>query len=237
MISNTLIIFWIFTLLATGKAALAQPQITVQFTVVSRQASQDARHDAGLLIDVKNLTDRDVALYTPLGLLVNYIKYYKRNPKTQQYQEIVHPLVQELAAERAYKDSLYAATQIIADFFGANNYNTKSTLYLEFNERDSLWFDYIVRSAQYEKQIKDTELQQFKTASGISTKSLFTLLKGREHYQDFFNIAFLYKEKGDYKIVLDLPPIHLQKAVYLADTFAVTEIPVVSCHPVYLSIR
>ncbi|MFD1142973.1 hypothetical protein ACFQ4C_17740 [Larkinella insperata] len=231
------LIICLFVLVSVDHAAFAQPQIVVQLTVVSRQAGQDVNKDVGLLVDVKNTTGHDIALYTPSGSLVNYIKYYKLDGKTHQYQEIIHPLVQEPRDQMAFKDSIFKASQMIVDFLDSKNYNSKSTLYLEFTESDSLWFDYITRSEQYSKQIQETEVQYFKTASGSTDRAFFTLLKAHEHYQDFFNIAFLYQAKGDYKIVLDLPPTRQQQAVHLAGTFAVTEPEKVSGHPVYLSIR
>lgn len=239
MLSKTPALVWLFilTLMGPGKSVSAQQRVAIQLTVVSRPTYQSANSDVGLLIDVKNLTDQDIAIYTPVGSLVDHLKYYKLNPQTKQYQEIIHPLVQELQAQRAFRDSLFQAKQAIVDFFGITNYNTKSALYNEFIQSDSLYFDHITQSSTYENQITDAERLHFRTASGLTNHALFTLLKGHEHYQDFSNISFLYQAKGEYKIALNLPEIKLQKAVQLATTFAVTEIQHVYCNTIYLSVR
>ncbi|GAB3270000.1 hypothetical protein GCM10027347_40400 [Larkinella harenae] len=236
MLSKISAFLW-FSLWGVTSTYAQQQRISVQLTVVSRSTSHAPHQDVGLLVDVKNLADQDIALYTPLGSMAQAIKYYKLDPQTRQYREMIHPLVQELRKEMAFKDSVFKVANTIVDNFGRNNYNAKSALYNEFIRNDSLWYGYLFRSSQYKEQIKDADREHFKIASGMTGPALFTLLKAQEHFQDFSVITFLYQTKGDYKIVLELPAIDLQKTVRLADTFVVMDNQLVRCNPVYISVR
>ena len=227
-------------MLLSSTTAFAQKSISIQLAIVSRQASSTTSQDVGLLLEAKNQLDQDVALYTPAprGSLLRHVKYYKLNPLTNQYIEIKHPLEQEFEREMALTDSLYRATGALIDFFGQQDYNTKSELYQQFVQDDSLWYDYQYNSTQYANSISKADVEQFSQVTGLDKRTvLFTLMKSGERCQDLTNIAFLYQQPGDYKIALELPAVNLHGSVCRVGQFRVSEPKSVSSNELYLRIR
>ncbi|MBD2703321.1 hypothetical protein IC229_21935 [Spirosoma sp. BT702] len=227
-------------MLSISVTASAQKSVSIQLSIVSRQASSTISQDVGLLLEAKNQLDQDVALYTPApkGNLMRHVKYYKLNSLTNQYIELKHPLDQELEREKALTDSLYRATGAIVDFFGQQNYNSKSELYQQFVRDDSLWYDYDYKNTQYAKTIRETDLEHFSQVTGLEKRTaLFTLMKAKERCQDFTNITFLYQQPGDYKIALELPEVDLHGSVCRVGQFYVNEPKTIRSNELYLRIR
>ncbi|MCX6219151.1 hypothetical protein [Spirosoma sp.] len=215
----------------------AQKDITIQLSIISRELLATTGQEAGLLLDVKNQTPQDVALFTPSGDLIPYVRYYKLNTLTNRYTEIKHPLYEEIKKESALQDSLFKATGAVFDFFGRENYNSKSGLYRQFVRDDSLWYDHQYSTSQYAQRISETDMQHVRQVTGPNTEAVsFTLIKGGEHYQDFCAISFLYQQRGDYKIVVELPPLDLQGVTYQLGTFRVKEPGSVSANELYLHV-
>jgi hypothetical protein len=230
----------LIALLLVSTTASAQNSISIQLSNVSRQASSTTGQDVGLLLEAKNQLDQDIALYTPAprGSLMRYIKYYKLNPLTNRYIELKYPLDQEFEQEMALKDSLYRATGAIIDFFDKPNYNSKSKLYQQFVQDDSLWYDYEYNNTQYAKTIRETDIEHFSQVTGLEKRTvLFTLMKSQERCQDFTNITFLHEQPGDYKIVLELPVVDLHGSVCRVGQFVVSESKTISSNELYLHIR
>ncbi len=216
--------------------ASAQKSITVNLSIVSRPASGTDSLDAGLLLDADNQLDQAVALYTPKGLL-QHVRYYRLNPDTGEYSELEHPLKTELKREMALQDSFYRTYGAIACSFGDNDYNSKSGLYRQFTEVDSLWFDYQYNNSQYAKGIGEADLARFSQLTGLEKRAeFFTLMKSGERFQDFTNVTFLYQQPGEYKIRLDLPEVDLRGSVCTLDTFNVTEPKAVRCNELVLRV-
>jgi hypothetical protein len=231
---------WLLAMLLISATVTAQKSISIQLAIVSRQASSTTSQDVGLLLEAKNQLDQDVALYTPAprGSLLGYVKYYKLNPITNQYMELKHPLNQEWEQEKALKDSLYKATGAIVDFFGKQDYNSKSELYQQFVRDDSLWYNYDYNNAQYAKTINETDIEHFNQVTGLEKRTaLFTMMKAKERCQDFTNITFLYQQLGDYKIALELPDVDLHGSVCRVGQFVVSEPKTISSNELYLRIR
>ncbi|SOD92413.1 hypothetical protein [Spirosoma fluviale] len=224
-------------MLLVSATAYAQKGISVQLTLINQRASATAGQDVGLLLDVKNQTNQDVALFTPLGDLMNYVKYYKLNRLTNQYTEILHPFYEEIKRENALKDSVFSASGVIIDFFGQEDYNSKSGIYRQFIRDDSLWYNHQYNTEQYAKRISETDVQHFRQVTGLNKETvLFTMVKAQEHYQDFYNASFLYAQPGDYKILLELSPLTLQGGSCLVGGFRVKESGTVSSNELHLHV-
>ena len=231
---------WLLAMLLVSISAAAQKGISLQLAIVSRQATNTASQDVGLLLEAQNQLDQDIALYTPapMGSLIRHVKYYKLNPLTNQYVELKHPLDQALEQELALKDSLYKKTGAIFDFLGLQDYNAKSELYQQFVRDDSLWFDYQYNNTQYTKTISETDIEHFSQVTGLEKRTtLFTLMKAKERFQDFANITFLYQQPGDYKIALELPAVDLHGSMCRVGQFAVNELKTINSNELYLRIR
>ena len=231
---------WLLVMLLVSLSAAAQKRISLQLAIVSRQATNTASQEVGLLLEAQNQLDHDVALYTPapMGSLIRHVKYYKLNPLTNQYVELKHPLDQALEQEKVLKDSLYIATGAIFDFFGTPDCNAKLELYQQFVRDDSLWFDYQYNNTQYAKTISETDIEHFSQVTGLEKQTtLFTLMKAQERCQDFANITFLYQQPGDYKIALELPAVDLHGSICKVGQFVVSELKTINSNELYLRIR
>lgn len=230
---------WVLVMLFVSATTYAQEGISVQLTLIHRQASVDQGQEVGLLLDVKNQTNQDIALFTPLGDLMNYVRYYKLNTLTNRHVEIIHPFYEEIKKENALKDSVFSASgnTIVIDFFGQNDYNSKSRLYWQFIRDDSLWYDHQYSTEQYAKRISEPDFQHFRQVTGLDKETvLFTMVKAQEHYQDFTNASFLYAQPGDYKIVLELPSLALQRITCLVGDFLVKEPEIVRSNELHLHV-
>ncbi|ADB40184.1 hypothetical protein Slin_4199 [Spirosoma linguale DSM 74] len=79
--------------------------------------------------------------------------------------------------------------------------------------------------------------QTTQNVAGVHAEAVsFTLIKAGEHYQDFCNISFLYQQRGDYKIVLELPPLDLKGVTCQVGTFRVREPGRVNVNELYLHV-
>lgn len=162
----------LLAMLSGPVVASAQKSISVTLSIVSRPASGTAGLDAGLLLDAENQLDQAIALYTPKGLL-QHVRYYRLKPDTGEYVELEHPLKSELKREMAFQDSIYQAIGAFVCVFGVNDYNSKSGLYIQFTEVDSLWFAYQYNNSQYAKGINEADLTRFSQLTGLEKRAEF----------------------------------------------------------------
>jgi hypothetical protein len=221
-----------------NQCAICQSVVDIKLAVVQRQHSKDSITDLGILMDVKNTTDSNIALYTASKDLVRCIKFYKYSTSLNKYEEIIHPDILLLNKEKALKDSIFRSSQYTVDFFGPNDYNSQSVLYRQFTENDSLWYDHLLRKSQLAENVTLEEINRFKEFFAInSTIVKFEMVENKEHFQDFLNISFLNLSKSDYKIELELPDIDIRNHFFIAKNFLLIDKNKVRSNTIYISIR
>ena len=198
-------------------------KVTLQVVHKNRvDTSKNIKPELGLIVELVNQSLKNIAI--PISG-VNYekqINFYRKN-KNGDYELIVHPQILLQEQQKRTQEYLLKHHRLLVDYFGVD-YNSKTSLSLDFFR---YWdtFDQDMFSQKMGDGLTTQELVNFKKEAPWFDSSLnFYFLKAGQRQTVFWNLEFMLKEQGDYKITFEpFPSTILKSPLTLTENYEVVE--------------
>ncbi|AXE19646.1 hypothetical protein DR864_18845 [Runella rosea] len=163
--------------------------------------SKTLKSEIGLIVEVTNHTTKNIALPVSGFFYQKELKFYRRN-RAGVYELITQPYILQKEQQEKTQEYLMKNHRTIANFMGID-YNFEPSLGKDFYR----YWDTFEQDT-YSRKLNDgltlQELKHFtKNVSRYDSTLAFYFLRSGDRQTVFWNLEFMLREKGDYKVTFN----------------------------------